>query len=128
LLDAGIDPELFLRQPTFTPALAQVVQKALNSADQFYRLAEIGIGQLPLACRPAIRAAQLVYADIGREIARNGINSVDHRAYTSRARKSWLLLRSFGALFWTPQTSTVAARPAAVPLIDAVAAMDPVTP
>jgi phytoene synthase len=42
----------------------------------------------------AIRAARLIYADIGRAVAAAGYDSVTRRAVTGRARKAWLLARA----------------------------------
>jgi phytoene synthase len=94
LREAGIDPADVLRRdaPRFEPALGAVVLRLLDAADGHYRQAEIGVQGLPEDCRPAIRAAGAIYADIGRVIRRRGGNSVDRRAHTSALRKLWLLL------------------------------------
>ncbi len=39
------------------------------------------------SCRPAICAARLVYAEIGRQIERNGLDSIGRRAVVSRQRQ-----------------------------------------
>ena len=59
-----------------------------------YARSEAGIGGLPHACRPAIRAARLIYAEIGAEIARNGFDSVTRRARVGGGRKLQLLARA----------------------------------
>lgn len=46
---------------------------------------------MPLACRPGINAARYLYAEIGHEVARRGLDSVTQRAVVPRARKVWLL-------------------------------------
>jgi phytoene synthase len=91
LREAGIDPERFLARPAFSPALARVVTRLLDAADQLYMRSEAGIAMLPPACRPAIRAASRIYRDIGRQIRANGCDSVSVRATTSARRKVALL-------------------------------------
>jgi 15-cis-phytoene synthase len=91
LAQAGINPDDWLTAPRFAPALGRVVQRLLDVADQLYARAEIGIAGLPVGCRPGIFAARLLYAEIGREINRNGLDSVSRRAVVSPARKLRLL-------------------------------------
>lgn len=107
LREEGIDVDRWLAEPKPTVAVAAVVERLLRTADELYARADEGIGCLPRDCRTSIRAARLIYADIGRVVARNGFDSVTQRAYVSRGRKLWLLLRSFGARFWRT-TPTVA--------------------
>ncbi|WP_375464915.1 phytoene/squalene synthase family protein [uncultured Methylobacterium sp.] len=92
--EAGIDPDAFLAEPAMTDALADVVARLLAAADVLYARSEAGIGGLPLACRPAIRAARLIYAEIGRAIAANGFDSLTRRARVSGGRKAVLLARA----------------------------------
>jgi len=94
LRQAGIDPEAFLHQPVFTPALGGVVARLLAEARLLYRRAAGGIARLPLDCRPGIGAARLIYAAIGAEVARRGHDSVAGRAVVSPRRKLLLLGRS----------------------------------
>jgi phytoene synthase len=77
--------------------LTAVIKRALALADKYYRRADGGLAFLPRDCRLAVRGARLIYADIGRVIARNGYDSVNRRAYTSKARKLVLLLRAWPA-------------------------------
>ena len=91
LAEAGIDADAWLAAPTFTPALAGLIARLLEEADRLYRAGETGIADLPLACRPGIGAARLLYAEIGREVARRGYDSVTSRAVVSTARKLQLL-------------------------------------
>lgn len=97
--EAGVDPEEFLAQPRFSPALGEVVERLLSAADSLYQRAESGIASLPAGCRPGIYAARLLYAEIGREVARNGYDSVSRRAVVPSARKLALLSQ---ALVVTP--------------------------
>ena len=97
LHEVGIEPDAFLRAPAFSPALATVVRRLLAEADRLYARAEAGIAELPLDCRPAIQAARRVYAEIGHQLEREGLDSVSHRAVVSRGRKIALLAASTGA-------------------------------
>lgn len=100
--EAGIDPDAWLRAPRFEPALGRVVQRLLHAADALYDRAEHGIATLPRDCRPAIRAARLVYAEIGRELERFGLDSVNRRVVVSRNRKLALMARAGTAAIATP--------------------------
>lgn len=102
LREAGIEPEAWLARPDFNPAIAGVVQRLLAEADRLYRRAECGVADLPRDCRPAIQAARLVYADIGREIASVGMDSVNHRAVVSHRRKLLLMARACGSVLLAP--------------------------
>jgi phytoene synthase len=103
--EAGIDPDAWLAAPRFTPQLAGVVARLLAEADVFYRRAEAGIAALPRDCRPAILGARLVYAEIGREVERRGLDSVTQRAVVPRSRKLALLARAVGGAAWAPRSA-----------------------
>jgi phytoene synthase len=60
LREVGIDPQQWLSHPRFDAAIATVVQRLLQAADELYRKSEHGIADLPRDCRPAIHAARLV--------------------------------------------------------------------
>lgn len=94
LVEAGLDPDAWLRRPEFCPALARVVQRLLDEAEALYARVGAGVAHLPVACRPGINAARFMYAEIGREVARRGHDSVRARARVSGRRKALLLLRS----------------------------------
>ncbi|WP_246696667.1 phytoene/squalene synthase family protein [Methylobacterium planeticum] len=94
LREAGIDPDAFVAEPGATPALAGLVARLLAVADGLYARSEAGIAALPPACRPAIRAARLIYAEIGREVERGGLDPVRSRARVAGPRKALLLLRA----------------------------------
>lgn len=102
LREAGIDPESWLRAPAFEPGIARAVARLLRAADDLYRRAEHGIAALPRDCRPAIRAARLVYAEIGREVERHGHDSVTRRAVVARRRKAALMARALSASVFAP--------------------------
>ncbi len=91
LREAGIEPDEFLANPEFTPALASVVQRVLDVADELYQRAEAGIARLPSDCRSGIYAARLLYAEIGRQVERNSRDSVSRRAVVAKSCKLRLL-------------------------------------
>ncbi|MDF1564126.1 MAG: phytoene/squalene synthase family protein [Deltaproteobacteria bacterium] len=93
----GVDPDALRAEPRFSPGVGKVVEALLEEAERLYRSADQGIPHLPRDGRVAIRAARLIYSDIGREIRRRGFDSVSGRAVVSRPRKAWLLLRSLPA-------------------------------
>ena len=95
--EEGMDPDAWLADPRFNPAIARVVSRLLQEADRLYARAEHGIALLPRDCQGAIRAAGWVYAEIGREVERREFNSIDSRAVVSSRRKLMLLGK---ALAW----------------------------
>ncbi|MGU3540594.1 phytoene/squalene synthase family protein [Methylobacterium sp. A54F] len=94
LAEAGLDAAELSGMRAADPRLRAVVARLLAAADLLYARAEAGIPGLPLACRPAIRAARLIYAEIGSVIAANGYDSVTRRARVPGARKLALLARA----------------------------------
>ena len=121
LREAGIDPDVFLRAPEHSAALGTVVQRLLDVADGLYARAGAGIARLPLACRPGMHAARIVYAEIGRAVERRGFDAVSSRAIVSGQRKVWLAGRAVIEA-GLPQGSVGAAPLAATAfLVDAVA-------
>jgi phytoene synthase len=97
LWEAGIDPDAWLAQPVFSPALGTVIQRLLSAADELYQRAATGIAGLPLQCRPGMFAARYLYAEIGRELERQGLNSVARRAVVPMYRKAVMLSRALSA-------------------------------
>lgn len=98
LRSAGIDPDAWLAHPAPTPALTRVIGHLLDAADILYERAECGIAGLPRACRPGIRAARLLYAEIGNELRRTDLDSVTRRAVVPSAVKLRKLARAASAL------------------------------
>jgi 15-cis-phytoene synthase len=123
----GLDPVAWLQTPVFTPAIARCTLRLLDVAENLYRRAEHGLAELPMDCRPAIQAARLVYAEIGHQLQRNGLDNIHHRAVVPRSRKLRLIARATGAAFMSPTHALgdPAALPAVQFLVDAVAAADP---
>lgn len=91
LRGAGIDPEEWLARPVFDGRLAQVIRHLLAAADELYARADAGIANLPSACRPGMYAARLLYAEIGHELKRRGLDSVNQRAVVPWQRKARIL-------------------------------------
>ncbi len=96
LADAGIDAESWLAKPVFSDALGGVVARLLEAADGLYTRADAGIAALPSSCRPGIRAARLIYAEIGNQLARSGFDSVSSRTVVPASRKLSLLAGAIG--------------------------------
>ena len=94
MAEAGVDPDAFLADPQPSPALAGIVARLLAEADRLYVRADAGIEALPSQCRAAIRAASLIYAEIGRIVAAQRYDSVTSRARVGTRRKLALILRA----------------------------------
>ncbi|KQW42015.1 MULTISPECIES: phytoene/squalene synthase family protein [unclassified Roseateles] len=128
LREAGLDPAAWLAAPRFCPSLAGVVQRLLDAADALYARAASGVASLPLACRPGINAARLLYAAVGHEVTRAGCDSVSRRAVVPRRRKQRLLFQAAISLW--PAQARLHAPPlrANRPLLAAVAATPAAAP
>ena len=101
------------------------MRRLLATADVFYDRSIAGIGALPRSCRPGIHAARLIYAEIGREVARGGFDSVSRRAVVSSQRKLQLLADGFAASLSPRTAMTDVVESAASPVIAAVGASPP---
>jgi len=97
LLEAGIDPDVWLQSPAFNAGVATVVRRVLREADALYARADTGIPLLPLTCRQGIRGARLIYSEIGREVERRGMDSVSTRSVVPGNRKAGLIWRALSA-------------------------------
>lgn len=91
--EAGLDPDAFLAAPAMTPALDAVVTRLLAEADALYARSRPGIDRLPRRCRPAIQAARVLYAEIGRAVD----DPIARRAVVPASRKLWLLAPALAA-------------------------------
>jgi 15-cis-phytoene synthase len=91
LREAGVAKDAWLSDPRFDERFRPLVARLIQEADTLYARARNGIALLPTSCRPAILAAALIYQEIGREIERNGFDSVTRRARVSRSRKLLLM-------------------------------------
>ncbi len=104
LAEERIDPDAFLAAPQYTAALGRVVARLLAEAERLYRRAEAGIARLPANCRAGIGAARLIYAEIGRAVERNGLDSVSVRAVVPKSRKLMLLAAARARTAFWPLT------------------------
>ena len=102
LREEGVDIASWMQQPVFNAGIARCIQRLLHAADDLYQRAEHGIPELPRDCRPAIHAARLVYADIGHQLERDGLDSISHRTVVSGRRKLALIAKATGAAFIAP--------------------------
>jgi len=100
--EEGLDPQAWLAAPVFDARLARVIARLLAEAERLYARGECGVCGLPRDCRPAIQAARLVYAEIGHELERRGLDSVRQRAVIGLGRKLALVARSGVALLVAP--------------------------
>jgi phytoene synthase len=91
LREAGIDAEVWLARPQCDARLKSVVARLLKAAAELYARADAGIANLPTACRPGMYAARLLYAEIGHELERRGLDSVNQRAVVPWQRKARIL-------------------------------------
>lgn len=89
--EAGIDAHEWLARPAPGPALAGVIERVLDAAETLYRRSDVALAQLPMTCRPGMRAARLLYAEIGQEVARRRFDSVTQRAVVPWRRKARIL-------------------------------------
>jgi len=85
--EAGIRVADFLADPAPTPAIRTMTRRLLAEANRLYFRAEAGVSALPLACRPGIYAARLIYDAIGADVARGGYDSITRRARSTTGRK-----------------------------------------
>ena len=108
LREAGIDPDAWLARPRLHAGARRASSSGCSSAaDALYARADDGIAMLPPACRPGIRAARLLYAEIGARdrarAARLGLAARGGaRAAQARARARALLPRAVGATAHPP--------------------------
>jgi phytoene synthase len=81
---------------------ATAVAALLRLADDHYRSGDEGLPALPAACAAGVRAARLIYAEIGAVIAGRGFDVLGGRAVVSPGRKLWLVLRALAgtAVAW----------------------------
>jgi len=122
LRELGVDPAAWLADPRPDARVDAVVLRLLAEADRLYARAAAGVASLPLACRPGINAARLLYAGIGHQVRRAGGDGVRRRARVPAWRKAMLLGRAALALWPATTLLPQPALAANQPLLDAVAA------
>ena len=97
--EEGIDVDGWIAAPAPTPAIARLTGRVLDAADRHYAAAAPGIARLPLDCRAGISVAARLYAEIGEEVRRAGLDSVTRRAVVSSSRKAAIVsLAAFGSV------------------------------
>ena len=107
----GLDVEGWLCDPQPHPVIAQASRDLLIEADRLYRLGDAGIANLAPAFRPAIFTARRLYASIGDEVVRNGLDNIRRRAVVPTSTK---LARIAGAVLQAGRMQAVS--PAGPPL------------
>ena len=98
LHEEGIHPDAWMANPQFDPRIARVVARLLAAADEAYQRARDGVSALPADCRPGIDAAGRLYAEIGRQVERQQLDSVSSRAVVSGRRKLRVALPALTAV------------------------------
>jgi 15-cis-phytoene synthase len=121
LREAGVDAVEWIADPVPCDGIRSAVVRLLDTARTLYSRANAGIALLPAPCRPAILAAALIYAEIGREVERSGHDPVTWRARVSGVRKLRLLARAVAASPWLGSDGSAPPLEGARFLIDAVA-------
>jgi phytoene synthase len=109
--EIGMDADAWLANPVFDSRIAGFTQRLLLRADALYRRGEFGLAELPWDCRPAIQAARLVYAEIGKQLDREGLNSVNRRTVVSTPRKLALIARAIAVALKAPNVPDVPLSP-----------------
>ena len=100
LIEAGVQPEVWLKNPKITAGIKIVVARLLEEADRLYKQAQPGIAALPPDCRSAILAASMIYREIGVQLKRDGLDSVSTRTVVSTTRKLVLLASAWTQAAW----------------------------
>jgi 15-cis-phytoene synthase len=111
LKERGISTDLFLQSPQFDPTIGELTDRLLREAEGLYAQARLGIRSLPKDCRLAILSAAAVYSEIGHQVRRNHLDSVNQRAFVSFNRKLKLIaqaaLRNTVSTFTPSQSRTL---------------------
>lgn len=129
LAEAGMSVEDLFALQSADPKIEKMVARLLSEARRLYFRSEAGIAALPRKARTGIFAARYIYDGIGREVKRNGYDSITKRATTSKAQKiAWIgqsALRTFGTMVM-PRSAVIYAKPLSETafLVDAAACSD----
>jgi phytoene synthase len=114
LAENGIDPVNFVREPLPTDDVRRMVKRLLAEADRLYRRSEAGIDVLPLQARTGIWAARLIYAGIGKQLRKQGFDSISMRARTTGAQKLGWVMQAGGRTavsLMMPKSAVIYAKP-----------------
>lgn len=126
LKEEGINPDQWLEQPQFSPALSRVVKRLIAYADDLYGRSSFGFSGLPRNCRSAIAAASFIYSEISRQIERQGLDSISRRAVVSKKRKLLLLIKAIRTSIFTAKPDQSFSQIASIQfLVDAVSPEEP---
>ena len=118
--EAGHDPEVWLKAPVADAAIRAIVRRLLENADTLYARAVSGIAQLPAGCRIGVHAARLLYAEIGREVERAGLDSISRRAVVGKGRKLRLVGNAIAASIGSRRAAAMPALAETSFLVEAV--------
>jgi phytoene synthase len=108
---AGMDPDFDGSLAPYRSALGRVLKSLLTLAERYYASGDAGIPALPPRAALAVRAARLVYAAIGDELARRRYDVLAGRAVVSFPRKLLLVLRAAATELCVRAGALVAPRP-----------------
>jgi phytoene synthase len=92
--EEGLQPLEWMKNPVCNTGVQRVISRVLDEADRLYKRSMAGIAELPRDCRSAILAAGLIYGEIGNELRRLELDSINHRAVVSGLRKALLLTQA----------------------------------
>ena len=107
LREAGIEPGELARMPVASPALSAVVARLARCSHALYASGHEGIAALPFSCRPGIRAAGLLYGEIGLKAEEVCFDTVSRRVHVPTTRKMALVARSLAAAFAPLETASM---------------------
>ena len=91
-LDTHDVAEEALRDARISNGYPKLLERAMETAEQFYRKSFDGVSALPFRSRHGIRAAARMYREIMNEVRANRYDNLSQRAYVPLRRKLSLLL------------------------------------
>jgi phytoene synthase len=94
-------PPTEIALPHHRSAVARVVARLLEKADEHYRIGEKGLSHLPFTAALAVAAASRIYRQIGRKVLRRGPHAWDSRTVVSLPEKLLVLAGSLLRVTWT---------------------------
>ncbi|MEF8813915.1 MAG: phytoene/squalene synthase family protein [Halovenus sp.] len=107
-----------LRREECTPGLRQAVKSEVRRAEQLYRKGVSGIEYLPRDCQFAVVLAAVLYAEHHRLIRKQEFDVLSSPPSLSRARKLWVVARTWWNWRRFSDPVTVFRRVSAVPADD----------
>ena len=85
-------PVTALEEARVSNGYPDLLERAMDTAEDYYETSFDGVSALPLRSRYGIRAAARMYREIMNEVRANDYDNLTQRAYVSTRRKLWLLL------------------------------------